>query len=529
MRQGRYLYILPVLIVLSVGALFAYLYGGKETIRQWSSVDRQAVIHPDYCGTVIPPNIAPLNFMIEEKGSCYFVKIYSRGGEPIEVFSRSPKIIIPVNSWHRLLDANRGEELYFDVFVKAENGQWNRFSVISNKIAKETIDGYLVYRKIHPVHSTAREMGIYQRNLENYKESLVLSGRSASGRYCVNCHTFLKNDTDAMLIHLRRSSSGPSMLLIRNGQVSDIDSRTQFGSAPIGHTVWHPSGRLIAFTVYKVRQFFHTARNEVRDVVDLDSGGGYYLFDSRILKTTANFSNNDRLETFPTWSPDGRYLYFCIAPILWSDREKIPPEHYKESKYDLVRMSYDLENDKWGELETVLSSKQTGLSVIQPRISPDGRFLVFCMCQYSAFPAFQPNSDLYIMDLSTSRYEKLACNSDQSESWHCWSSNGRWLAFSSKRGNGLFSRDYFSYIDPNGKASKPFVLPQKNAAFYDSSIELYQMPELVKSPVPSVEGKELAKLFRKRIEPLSSIPITSATPKAGSPAAKPEPWHGGME
>jgi len=160
MRQGRYLYILLVLIVLSAGALFVYLYGGRERIRQWSSVDRQAVIHPDYSGIVCPPNIAPLNFMIEEKGSCYFVKIYSREGEPIEVFSRSPKIIIPVNSWHRLLDANRGEELYFDIFVKAENGQWNRFSVISNKIAKETIDGYLVYRKIHPSHNLYRRWSL---------------------------------------------------------------------------------------------------------------------------------------------------------------------------------------------------------------------------------------------------------------------------------------------------------------------------------------------------------------------------------
>jgi hypothetical protein len=44
-------------------------------------------------------------------------------------------------------------------------------------------------------------------------------------------------------------------------------------------------------------------------------------------------------------------------------------------------------------------------------------------------------------------------------------------------------RPYFSYIDDGGKAHKPFVLPQKDPAFYDSFLKLYNLPELVSSPV----------------------------------------------
>jgi hypothetical protein len=525
----RYRYLLTILIALSVGVL-AYIRYDKEIalpvpIDKSRSINRPAGIYPDYSGTVIPPNIAPLNFMIQEDGSHYYVKIYSKEGPQIEVVTRSPKILIPKDPWHQLLKVNSGQELHFDVLVLQEKERWNRFDTITNTVAPDRIDGFLVYRNIRPLHNNWTEMGIYQRDLETYDKSLVLHSRSF--RYgCVHCHGFLDNDTNNMFMHVR-AAKGPSMLLIQNGQVTNLDSRTPFGSAPMGHPAWHPSGKVITFTVYKVRQFFHTAKSEMREALDTESALGYYLLDSKTIKTSPVISRKDRLETFPTWSPDGRYLYFCSAPIWWSDHNTVP-DRYDQIKYDLVRVRYDLETDTWGQQEMVLSAKQTGQSVVQPRISPDGRFLLFCMCEYSCFPTFQPNSDLYLMDLSTGRYEPLACNSEQAESWHSWSSNGRWIVFSSKRRDILFNRVYFSYIDENGTAHKPFLLPQKDPAFYDSFMRLYQLPELAKSPIP-VKGKTLARLIRSSARPLTQIPITSATPKAASPPSYGKPWQAGHE
>ncbi|UCC21466.1 MAG: PD40 domain-containing protein [Planctomycetota bacterium] len=519
-KRRRLLLLISVPVIL----LTALLYARRDTkvqITQYRSIARAASISPDYSATTIPPNIAPLNFVVQETGSHYYVKIHSKQGEPIEISGRSPKIIIPQSRWHNLLNLNRGEQLYFDIFIKTQNDQWNHFSTITNQIAHEPIDGFLVYRKMRPLYSTYREMGIYQRSLSNYHESLVLHGKYF-GRGCVNCHTFLANRTDKMLMHVR-AFTGPSMLLIQNGRASNIDSRTQFGP-PMGHPAWHPSGKLITFTIYNVRQFFHTTTRQVRDVLDLDSALGYYVTESKSLKTNPEISSKDRLETFPTWSPDGRYLYFCTAPILWTDRTKFLPENYDQSKYDLVRISYDIETDTWGELETVLSAKQTGLSIVQPRISPDGKYLLFCMCNYSGFPTFQPSSDLYLMDLNNARFKRLACNSDQSESWHSWSSNNRWIVFSSKRPTGLFSKAFFSYVDPNGSVHRPFVLPQKDPEFYDSFIKLYQMPELVTQPVP-VTGEALARLIRSSKDPTDVTPITAATPKAIPPALYGEPWQ----
>ncbi|MEE9370051.1 MAG: hypothetical protein V3W45_01150 [Sedimentisphaerales bacterium] len=520
----HHLYILIILVfaVLSAGGVLYALRSDNVAIEQWQFVGRAPSIHPDYSGVVIPPNIAPLNFRVQENGSYYCVKIYSNRGKAIEVFSRSPNIVIPQNPWHKLLDMNRGKKLCFDVFVKPagsrvsvknENNQWERFTTITNKIAPEDIDGFLVYRTHHPsTHLINGRVGIYQRNLHRFDESPILDNTYYK-RGCLNCHTFYNNRTDKMVIGIRSRVHGSSALLVEDGAVNRVGTKFTY-------TTWHPSGRVIAYSLNMVRQFFHSARNEIRDAVDLDSMLLYYLVDSKIVKNSPKLSDKKRLETYPAWSPDGRYLYFCSAPMLWSDKNKIPPDRYNEVKYDLMRISYDIESDRWGEPETVLSAQDTGLSILMPRVSPDGHWLLFCMCDYGCFPAFQQSSDLYIMDLNAAQktgrynYHRLENNSDQSESWHSWSSNSRWITFSSKRRDGVFTRPYISYVDHAGKAYKPFLLPQKDPTFYDSCLLTYNTPELVVEPV-RVTKEKLGRVVRGSRQISVDMPITMATPKAG--------------
>jgi hypothetical protein len=318
-----------------------------------------------------------------------------------------------------------------------------------------------------------------------------------------------------MSIGFRSLKYGSSALLVENGDAKKLGTKFTY-------TAWHPSGRLVAYSYNKVRQFFHSARGEVREVVDLDSLLAYYLTDSRTIKTPPALSKKDRLETYPAWSPDGRYLYFCSAPILWSDRDKVPPQRYDEVKYDLLRISYDLDKDQWGELETVISTEDTGLSILEPRISPDGRWLLCCMSDYGSFPVHHQSSDLYLTDLKAAErtgrfeYKRLDINSDQSESWHSFSSNSRWIAFSSKRDYGLFTRSYFSYIDEQGKVHKPLIMPQKDPAFYDSCIKTFSVPELVTEPV-KIRAEKFGRLIRSPRKIAVDLPVTMATPKPEGP------------
>ncbi len=519
-KKAKLIYAL-LTCVLIITVVFYAFRGKKVTITQYSVINRHPGISPDYSGSVVPPNIAPLNFFIQQDGSRYFVKIHSKKGKPIEIFSNTPEIMIPQSRWHELLNSNRGEQLSFDVFVKMANDQWNRFSTITNKIAGEDIDTFLVYRKIRPGHGTWRDMGIYQRNLSSFDESTILNnGYFKHG--CVNCHAFCGNRTEKMLIGIRSADYGSSALLLGGDRVQKIGTK-------FGYTSWHPSGRLAAFSVNKVRQLFHSAAGEVRDVMDFDSLIAYYLINSKTVKSTENLARKDRLETYPNWSADGRYLYFCSAPITWSDRTVVP-ESYDQIKYDLVRASYNIDRDQWGPLESVLSAEDTGLSILLPRISPDGRWLLFCMCDYGCFPVYRHSSDLYMMDLEAAKqtsdfaYERLDINSSESESWHCWSSNSRWIAFSSKRGSGVFTRIYIAYVDKNGKAHKPIRLPQKDPTYYESCLWTYSVPELVIEPV-RITREKLGRVVRNSRKIPIQMPITMATPKAGKPPEYQEPWQ----
>ncbi|MBN2019785.1 MAG: PD40 domain-containing protein [Sedimentisphaerales bacterium] len=502
-KRNGYLLILGLIGLIC--AISVILLPKVSEPKEFVTVDKDIAIKPDYTGITIPLNIAPLNFVVLEPGREYFVKIHSVNGKPINIPGNRNKIIIPLRKWKTLLEANRGEKLFFEIYIN--NGQWKKYRLIENYIAEENIDSFIAYRRIEPVCSVWGQIGIYQRNLENFSESLIVHGKTFAND-CVNCHSFAGNNPETMLIGIRSSKYGGSAICVRNGSIEKIDSI-------FGYTALHPSGRLIAYAFIKVRQFFHSTGMEIRDVVDLDSTIAYYNLSSKTIKTAPNVSEKNRLETYPAWTPDGKYLYFCSAPIPWQDRNKLPPEHYEQVKYVLRRISYDVETDQWGQPETVLSADKTGLSILEPRVSPDGRFLLFCMCNYGCFPVYQPSSDLYLMDLKTGDYRKLAINSEYSESWHSWSSNSRWIAFSSKRRGGLFTRTYISFVDEQGNVHKPFIMPQKDPEFYDSFLETYSVPELITGPV-RVDYKAIGRVVRSVEGIKIDIPYTTATPVAGS-------------
>jgi hypothetical protein len=143
------------------------------------------------------------------------------------------------------------------------------------------------------------------------------------------------------------------------------------------------------------------------------------------------------------------------------------------------------------------------------------------MCDYGNFPVYQPSSDLYLMDLATRKYRRLTCNSPRCDSFHSWSSNSRWIVFSSKRADGLFSRPHFAAIDERGESSKPFVLPQQDPRFYDCFIRNFNAPELVRAPV-TVSERELARVLcrpraaenlKAQLDPTVPVPAAPATAK----------------
>ena len=503
-----------VLRVISIVAL-ALLSWGVWAMWQRTSFDigtaaavnRTPNIRPGYRDTVVPPNIAPLNFVVEEPGTHYRVRIHStQGSDVIDVTSRSAKIKIPLTRWRQLLQQNRGRKLYFDIYVRGRDRTWSRFASIENTIADADIDNYLFYRLMKPIYILGINMGIYQRDVRTFKESVVVHNRAFKGG-CINCHAFAPNHPDRMLLQSRdveERAYRRGMIVAQKNQAVKVDTRRQVRDPEsdrgrvrqslAGYVSWHPNGRVVAYSANHISQFFHVA-GENRDVFDSESDLALYHIDSNTATTAPSISRPDRLETFPSWSPDGRFLYFSSAVPR-------PRERYREVRYDLMRARYDADTRQFGDAEPMLLAKDTGLSITEPRISPDGRWVLVCMSEYGAFPVYQRSSDLYLMNLQTREYRRLDVNTHQCESWHCWSSNSRWIAFASKRRDGLFGCVYFSYVDENGRVSQPLLLPQQDPTFYDRLLRTYNAPELSRWPAP-VEAKALARAIQER-EPLTA-------------------------
>lgn len=128
----------------------------------------------------------------------------------------------------------------------------------------------------------------------------------------------------------------------------------------------------------------------------------------------------------------------------------------------------------------IIPSEETKKSVAFPTISPNGKFMLFCMVDFGYFPVNNKTSDLYLMDMRTNKYYKPDINSDESESYISWSSNSKWFVFSSRRLDGVTSKPFICSIDSLGNTSKPFILPQEDPLFYTINHKNFARPELIK-------------------------------------------------
>ena len=111
-----------LLSVISIGIVFSSLTGCKESIDEYTEIKKAPQIFPDYTSLVIPANIAPLNFNINEEGTDYLVEISSKNGDKITIRQSSSKIEIPVKKWKNILGSNKAMLYELIFWLNATNG-----------------------------------------------------------------------------------------------------------------------------------------------------------------------------------------------------------------------------------------------------------------------------------------------------------------------------------------------------------------------------------------------------------------------
>lgn len=462
-----------ILLTIASVMLLASCSESPSDVRQ---ADRPLAMYPDYTDITIPVNIAPLNFLLRDDAER--ICIYAGDDESPIYEGKGNEVRWDEDTWHALLNDNAGKSIKVRLIAKYADG-WREYKTFDWNIVSDRVDPYLTYRLIEPDYEVYNDLVIQERCVETFETRNISDRSLMDENRCMNCHTYAACDPQTSMLYVRGQGGGA--IFNDNGKLFKFDIKTDdmvTGSVYFGFS---PSKKYITFSTNIIIPAFHSMGSKRLEVFDTKSDVYVADMENHTIIRSDLLADSLHLETFPTFSPDGKYVYYCSAP---SCPDSIPM--LKEQKYSLCRIAWNESKGTFGaKVDTIYNGYAEGHSVCHPRISPDGRYLVFTIADYGTFPIWHREADLAMIDLSTGRQISMKrANSDMSDTYHSWSSNGRWLVFASKRDDGLYGKPYYTYIDKKGVCSKPFVLPQAHPAFYDNCLKSFNAPEQGTGMVP---------------------------------------------
>ncbi len=459
-------------------------------------------------GAVFPADIASPLILWEDLSETPGWRVTLRSGR-CEVVGHDvpakPEWRIDAAKWETLRECSGRQPIMLAVrgfpSPTAEGGDEEHRSVsedeVSFRFSEDPVDAPIFYREVPLPFSKA----LAERWLIRWRFGSISSESEPrtvlEGMFnCANCHSFTADGgTIAMDLDYGRDKGSyaiaaiePELELTTQELISWRDYRREDKHPTFGLlSQISPDGRYVVSTVKEVSvlrplpdiyasQLFFPARG-ILAVYDCVEERFFAL---------PGADDPDFVQTSPAWSPDGRWVVFAKAPAVDLEMTQLPtqpalkPEIEEEFvrrertiRYDLYRVPFN--DGKGGTATPIRGAHGNGLSNFFPKFSPDGRWIVFCQAEFFMFN--QPDSRLAIIPSGGGDARTLNCNAPgRMNSWHSWSPNGRWLAYSSKA-NGPYTQIWLTHIDTKGGGSRPVVLdrftPPDRAA---------NLPEFVNAP-----------------------------------------------
>jgi Tol biopolymer transport system component len=504
--------------------------------------DEYPPIFPFYADSVvIPPNIAPLNFVLPDSMNNAVVVISNEPqslNETVTAF-RGNDIRIPIKKWRTLCaPASRktsvvSSEIVQTVIVTVYHGG-KRYKPLNWLVSSDSIDPRIVYRLVLPTDGVYQTISVNERELSSFKTRPVVQN-TAIKHSCFNCHSFQNYNGNRMILQLRnprgllikdengtRAVIPPSMQSIKDQMIPDED----VAQSGLLYSSWHPTQNHIVFS----------AGSRAPVCFYMPAGEQYYYNQSETNSCLVSYNNGEWLllthddseYSYPAWHPDGRTLFFVRSTKKPTQPYPDNPEWLAEYSFDICYMRYDSAARKFADtiytlvkaadfakdLERsrngVFSSNgvygrtpPSGGSFGVPRVSPDGTLLVATYSRHAGNPV---RSYGVLAGIPLWREDTHAPSSagavkprilseisdplGRGDSWASFSSNGKWLMFVSKRVDGYFTQVYFSHIDEGGERrvcenfdipaiSSPFLLPQQTGDYYRRASKAFNLPEFI--------------------------------------------------
>ena len=345
---------------------------------------------------------------------------------------------------------------------------------------------------------------------------------------CGNCHSF-SNDGSVLGLDVDYGNDkgayailpvSEQMVLNDEKIITWSDYKKKDGEATFGLlSKVSPDGRYVISTV-KDRAVFVATPDIWFSQLFFPIKGILVVYDTETgtFRPLPGADDPEYVQSNPTWSPDGKSIVFARTKAYRKDAianatsvllsEKDVPEFVKDKepfKFDLYRIPFN--DGRGGKAEPIEGASHNGKSNYFAKFSPDGKWIVFCKAEN--YMLLMPDSELYIIPAAGGEARRLRANTPRMNSWHSWSSNGRWLVFSSKA-NTAYTQLFLTHIDEDGESTPPVVLER-----FTGTDRAANIPEFVPLPADAI-----AKIKEQFLDAYSFLRAGMANERTGNyPAA----------
>lgn len=456
----------------------------EETLKKAPFPQGKLAIAYPYDGSLFPPDIASptVTWTDEDPRSRFWLVAlrFEDGREPLFVLTEQRAWTPEKKTWEIIKSHSLEKNATLSVYGLPDrrSGMVLSGHRVSMRTSRDPVGDSVFFRQIPlPFAAASRSFETTRWRLGDIssygKPATVMEGISV----CASCHAFSSDGKRMSMEYNFGNDNGAQFIAEVREEIvlgkKDMFSWSDFprgGILPPTRGLFgrmSPSGRYAAASVNEIS--YAAVMNDLAySQLFFPTYGVIAVYDSGSgsMKLLPGASDDRFVQANPTWSPDEQSLFFCRARTkneVHRDIRNVDTVFEKRNIYELNRLfniQFDIyrvpfNHGNGGNAEPLEGASDNGMSNYFARCSPDGKWIVFTRSRSGIM--LQPDSELWIVPARGGEARRMRCNRSSFNSWHSWSSNGRWLLFSSKA-NGPYTEIFLTHVDENGEDSQPVLL-----------------------------------------------------------------------